>query len=423
MSLRRNFLVSPVVIALCAGAFSQPLPVANQPEDVGFSTERLARIDRKFGAEVEQRKLPGAVLLIARKGKIAYFKATGYQDRGANAPLKTDAIYRIASMTKPIVSVAAMALAEEGSIDLEAPISQYLPEFKDVQVGVEKAGNPGLSLEAPKRPVTVQDLLRHTSGLTYGLFGNSAVDKMYLSSGIFAAPTLAEMVKRIAKLPLAHQPGEVWEYSVSVDVLGRVLEVVTGKELDQIVAERITTPLRMSDTAFYLRDVQAGRLARTDTGKQAMMSNDVTRKPPVLSGGGGLLSTVGDYARFCQMMLNKGSLDGTRILSRKTVALMTSDSLPPRTPRAPVAYLLGATGPTEEMGESFGLGFAVRTAAGRNALPGSVGDFHWAGINGTYFWVDPKEDMLAVFMTQVPREQTIPYWRLTRELVYQALMD
>ena len=423
MSLRRSLLLSPAVVALCAASFAQPLPMANQPEDVGFSSERLTRIDRKFGADVEQQKCPGAVLLIARKGKIAYFKAIGYQDRAANAPLKSDAIYRIASMTKPIVSVAAMTLAEEGSLDLEAPVSQYLPEFKDVQVGVEKADHSGLSLEAPKRPMTVQDLLRHTSGLTYGLFGNSAVDKMYLSSGIFTAPTLAEMVKRIAKLPLAHQPGEVWEYSVSVDVLGRVLEAVTGKELDQILAQRITTPLRMSDTAFYVRDSQAGRLAKTDTGRQAALSGDVTRRPSVLSGGGGLLSTAGDYARFCQMMLNKGSLDGTRILSRKTVALMTSDSLPPRTPRAPVAYVLGATGPTEEMGEGFGLGFAVRTAAGRNPLPGSVGDFHWAGINGTYFWVDPKEDMLAVFMTQVPREQIVPYWRLTRELVYQALMD
>jgi CubicO group peptidase (beta-lactamase class C family) len=397
--------------------------MANQPEDVGFSPERLARIDRKFKTDVDQQHFPGAVLLVARKGKIAYFKAIGYRDRAANAPLKTDAIYRIASMTKPIVSVAAMTLVEEGSLDLEAPIAQYLPEFKDVQVGVEKPGNSSLSLEAPKRPVTVQDLLRHTSGLTYGLFGNSAVDKMYLTSGMFAAPTLAEMVKRVAKLPLAHQPGEVWEYSVSVDVLGRILEVITGKELDQVIAERITTPLRMPDTAFYLHSAQAERMAKTDPGKQSVMSNDVTRKPPILSGGGGLLSTAGDYARFCQMMLNKGSLDGARILSRKTVTLMTSDSLSPGTPRAPVAYVLGATGPTEEMGESFGLGFAVRTAAGRNPLPGSVGDFHWAGINGTYFWVDPKEEMLAVFMTQVPRDQIIPYWRLTRELVYQALTD
>ena len=421
MSLRLSSLLSPFVIALSAGAFSQPLPLANQPEDVGFSAERLARIDPRFKSDVDHQQFPGAVLLIARQGRIAYYKAVGYRDRASGAPLKTDAIYRIASMTKPIVSVAAMTLVEEGSLDLEAPIAQYLPEFKDVQVGVEKPGNSGLSLEAPKRPVTVQDLLRHTSGLTYGLFGNSAVDKMYLTSGMFAAPTLAEMVKRVAKLPLAHQPGEVWEYSVSVDVLGRILEVVTGKELDQVIAERITTPLRMPDTAFYLHSAQAERIAKTDPGKQSVISNDVTRKPPILSGGGGLLSTAGDYARFCQMLLNKGSLDGTRILSRKNLELMTSDSLPPRTPRAPVAYVLGATGPTEEMGESFGLGFAVRTAPGRNPLPGSVGDFHWAGINGTYFWVDPKEEMFAVFMTQITREQIIPYWRLTRELVYQAL--
>ncbi len=423
----RTLLLPLLFIGLCPPALPQSLPVASRPEDIGFSSDRLVRIDRRFTADVQKGEFPGAVLLIARKGKVAYFKAIGFQDRAKQIPLKIEAIYRIASMTKPIVSVAAMALVEEGALDMDAPISTYLPEFKDVQVGVEKTDSTGkrtLALEAPKRPPTVQDLLRHTSGLTYGIFGDSMVDKMYRETGFFAAPTLAEMVRRIAKLPLAHQPGEVWEYSVSTDVLGRVLEVVTGKELDQAIAERITTPLRMSDTVFYVSDSQFARLARPDPGRQTSIAGEVSRKPGgLISGGGGLLSTAGDYGRFCQMLLNGGTLDGVRLLSRKTVALMTSDSLPADTVRGAVAYRLGATGPSREVGQSFGLGFAVRTAAGRNPLPGSVGDFFWAGINGTYFWVDPKEEMLAVFMTQAPQPQIIPYWRLTRELVYQALTD
>lgn len=400
---------------LAAAAFGQSLPMAGRPEDVGISSQRLERVHQQMQADVEKGRIPGAVLLIARNGKIARLDAIGYQERKSQTKMKSDAIFRIASMSKPITSTAIMILAEEGKVDIGAPVAQYLPEFKDVRVGLEKA--------APKRAMTVQDLLRHTSGLTYGIFGNSPVDELYKKSVIFASKSLAGMVDRIASLPLAHQPGEFWEYSVSTDVLGRIVEVVSGMELDRFVAARITGPLKMADTGFYLNAAQAARLARPDSA-MGMPAIDPTAKPAVLSGGGGLLSTAGDYARFCQMMLNGGELGGVRILSPKTVALMTSDQLPPSTERhTSVATLLDSFGPTPEMGTSFGLGFAVRTEAGRNPMPGSAGDFSWAGITGTYFWADPKEKLVTVLMIQVPMATNVPYWRQTRALVYQALVN
>jgi CubicO group peptidase (beta-lactamase class C family) len=402
-------------VLLPAAALSQPLPSADRPEDLGISSQRLERVREQMKADVQSGRIPGAVLLIARNGKIAWLDALGFQERRAKTPMRSDAIFRVASMSKPITSTAIMILAEEGKLDIGAPVAQYLPEFKDVKVGVDRV--------APKRPMTVQDLLRHTSGLTYGIFGNSPVDEMYRKSGFFASKSLAEMVAAIARLPLAHQPGEDWEYSVSTDVLGRIVEVVGGMELDRFVAERVTGPLKMPDTGFYLNASQATRLAHPDTAI-ALGGADPTVKPAVLSGGGGMLATAGDYARFCQMMLNGGELDGVRILSPKTVTLMTSDQLPPATERhTSVATLLDAFGPTPEMGTSFGLGFAVRTDPGRNPVPGSVGDFSWAGITGTYFWVDPKEKLIAVLMVQVPQTTNVPYWRQTRTLVYQALAN
>ena len=415
MQIKRRLFVIFFGLLLPTAAVAQPLPRANRPEDVGISSERLERIRGRMQLDVENRRIPGAVLLIVRMGKIAALETLGFHDRAKKTPMAADSIFRVASMSKPITSVAAMILAEEGKLDIGAPVAQYLPEFKDVKVGIEKV--------APKRPMTVQDLLRHTSGLTYGIFGNSPVDELYKKSNIFAGKSLADMVTKIASLPLLHQPGEVWEYSVSTDVLGRVIEVASGMDLDRFVAERITGPLKMSDTGFYLNASQAERLARPDSAMM-MPPGNPTAKPAVFSGGGGMLSTAGDYARFCQMLLNNGELEGVRILSPKTVALMTSDQLPPSTDRhSPVAMGLNAFGPTPEMGTSFGLGFAVRTSAGRNPVPGSVGDFSWAGITGTYFWVDPKEKLIAVLMMQVPQGTNVPYWRQTRTLVYQSLID
>ena len=415
MSILRRAFLGLLPVLLASAALAQSLSKAARPEEAGFSSERLGRLHQQMKMDVENKRIPGAVLLIARNGKIATLDVLGFQDRSSQTPMKADSIFRVASMSKPIASVAAMILAEEGKLDIGAPVAQYLPEFKEVRVGVDRA--------PLKRPMTVQDLLRHTSGLTYGIFGNSPVDDLYKKSTIFTAKSLADMVATIASLPLLHQPGEVWEYSVSSDVLGRVVEVVSGMDLDRFVSERITKPLKMPDTAFYLTASQAARLAHSDAA-MALPGGDPTAKPAVFSGGGGMLSTASDYARFCQMMLNGGELDGVRILAPHTVALMTSDQLPPSTERhSPVAMLLGAFGPTPEMGTSFGLGFAVRTAPGRNPVPGSVGDFSWAGITGTYFWVDPKEKLAVVLMIQAPQGMGVPYWRQTRTLVYQALLN
>jgi CubicO group peptidase (beta-lactamase class C family) len=415
MRIPRKLSIGPLAVLLAAAALCQSLPVAHRPEDVGISSQRLERVHAQMQTDVEKGRIPGAVLLIARNGKIARLDTLGFQERKSQTPMRTNSIFRIASMSKPITSTAIMILAEEGKLDIGAPVAQYLPAFAEVKVGVEKA--------APKRPMTVQDLLRHTSGLTYGIFGSSPVDDLYKKSTIFTSKSLADMVATIAGMPLAHQPGEFWEYSVSTDVLGRIVEVVSGMDLDRFVAERITGPLKMTDTGFYLTAAQATRLARADAALM-MTGADATAKPAVLSGGGGMLSTAGDYARFCQMMLNGGELDGVRLLAPKTVALMTSDQLPPTTDRhTPVATILNAFGPTPEMGTSFGLGFAVRVDPGRNPVPGSVGDFSWAGIYGTYFWVDPKEKLVTVLMIQVPQTVNVPYWRQTRTLVYQALTN
>jgi CubicO group peptidase (beta-lactamase class C family) len=307
-----------------------------------------------------------------------------------------------------------MVLQEEGKLDLGAPVAQYLPEFRSLRVGADRV--------APKRPMLVLDLLRHTSGLTYGLFGNTAVDDMYRKANLFQSSSLADMVTRLAAIPLLHHPGDAWEYSMSTDVLGRVIEVASGMDFDKFVAEKVTGPLKMPDTGFYLTAAQAERLALPDG--PMMLSGDPTVRPAMPSGGGGMFSTASDYARFAQMLLNGGQLDGVRILSPKTVALMTSDQLPAGTNRRTgVALSLGAFGPTPEMGTSFGLGFGVRVDAGRNPVPGSVGDYSWAGITGTFFWVDPQEKLVAVMLVQAPQGMNGVLWRRTRTLVYQALVN
>ena len=415
MFCTKSLLFIAGAVLYCAGAAAQPLPVAVHPEDVGFSTTRLQRTRAALKADVDSSRLPGAILLVARNGKIAFYEPAGFQDRAARTAMRKDAIFPIASMSKPITTVAAMILAEENKLDLGAPVAQYLPEFRDVKVGTEGA--------APKRPMTVQDLMRHTSGLTYGLFGNSAVDQMYRKANIFGAKSLEEAVKLVATLPLLHQPGEAWEYSLSTDVLGRVVEVASGMDLDSFVRERLTGPLKMNDTGFWVKPPSVPRLAKGD-GPPNVALGDPAVKPAMFSGGGGMVSTAADYARFCQMLLNGGTLEGVRILAPKTVALLTSDQLPANAERhTPVALALGPFGPVPEMGTSFGLGFAVRVDAGRNPLPGSAGDFSWGGITGPIFWVDPQAKLVAVFMAQTPRAQLNVVWRQVRTMVYQAMIN
>jgi CubicO group peptidase (beta-lactamase class C family) len=422
-----------LLLAICGGGVvlaEEPRAVAH-PEDLGFSATRLQRLTDVYQGYVDRGELPGAVLLVARGDQLAYFRAIGFQDREKQIPMKTDAIFRLASMTKPIVSVAAMILVEEGRLDLGAPVAQYLPAFAETKVGVEATdpatGKPALTLVAPKRPMTVQDLMRHTAGLVYGQFGDTLVHQAYREAKVSdRGQTLAEQIAKIAKLPLAHQPGEVWEYSMAVDVLGRLIEVVSGQPLDQFIAERIAGPLHMEATDFFVHEPNLSRLAEPQRGADGQRPPlpDVTKKPSLFSGGGGLVASAADYLHFTAMLLHGGAYHGTRILAPHTVALMTSDALPPGVGyTARVLVASGDVAPIPAMGQGFGLGFAVRTAPGRNPLPGSVGSYYWTGAWGTTFWVDPVEKLIAIQLIQVPSGTGGPYRRVFRHLVYQALAD
>ena len=390
------------------------------PARLGFDAARLTRMDAAFQGFVDAGKLPGAVVLIARHGKLAYCRAFGYADREAKVAMAPDAIFRIASMTKPVTSVAAMMLVEEGRLDLAAPVASYLPEFAGLKVLA------GSATVAPHRPMTVQDLMRHTSGLVYGYFGDTPVHAAYREVNIVdRRQTLAEMVTKLAHLPLAHQPGEVWEYSISTDVLGRIVEIVSGATLDRCFAERITGPLGMSCTAFAVAERDWGRIAEPQidpaTGRRPPMA-DVTKPPAWLSGGGGLVSTAADYLRFCEMLLGGGQRAGVRLLAPSSIALMTADALPPGIAFAPDTIHFGDLAPTPGMGQGFGLGFAVRTAAGRNPLPGSVGSYYWVGATGTCFYVDPNERLVVILLIQVaPLDAGSPFRHAVRALAYQAL--
>ncbi len=433
MKLRKVICMSAVATCIAFSALAQGLPKATHPEDVGFSSERLKRLSNVFQTDVDKGTIPGAVVLIARNGKVAYLEAFGFQDREKKVPMSTDAIFRIASMSKPLTSVAVMILVEEGKIQLEDQVSVYLPEFKNLQVGVEKVnadtGKPELSLEPVQRQMTIQDLLRHTSGLTYGIFGKSLVDQAYLAAKVFdPSQTLAEFVSKLSTLPLAYQPGTTWNYSMSTDVLARIVEVVSGVPFDQFIADRIVKPLRLSDTGFYVAEDKAGRVAQPQidpaTGKPQPMA-DVTKRPNWMSGGGGMVSTAADYVRFSEMLLNGGELDGVRLLSPRTIAFMTSDQLPPDIAYSPAMLQIFepiAMAPTPRDGQGFGLGFAVRTQEGRNPRLGSPGEFYWLGLWGTEFWVDPSEKLIAVLMVQLPPAQGSHYQSLIRNLVYQALI-
>jgi CubicO group peptidase (beta-lactamase class C family) len=434
MRFGRIICMSAIATCIAFSSFAQGLPKAYKPEDVGFSSERLKRVTDAFQSEVDKGAIPGAVVLIARNGKIAYLEAFGFQDRERKKPMTTDAIFRIASMSKPITSVAVMILVEEGKIQLLDPVSHYLPEFKGVQVGVERlnttTGNSELIGEPSRQEMTIQDLLRHTSGLTYGIFGKSLVKQAYNEANLFDRnQTLAEFVSKIAKLPLAYHPGTTWEYSHSTDVLGRVVEVVSGVTLDQFVADRIAKPLGLSDTGFFVPAEKLDRLAETQidptTGKR-WPTFDVTNRPNLLAGGSGMVSTAEDYVRFAQMLLNGGELDQVRLLSPRTVSFMTSDHLWPGVGFSPVTLNLFeplGIAPTPKVGQGFGLGFVVRTQEGRNPMPGSPGEYFWAGIWGTAFWVDPREKLITVLMMQAAPLQARYYRSLIRNLTSQALIE
>ena len=326
MQFLKQLLIAFLATAGSVAALAdQPKPVS-RPEDLGFASDRLERVTKAFQGYVDSGQIPGAVVLIVRKDKVAYFQAFGYRDREQKIPMTPDTIFRLASMTKPIVSVGAMMLAEEGKLDIAAPVSQYLPEFKDLKVSVEQvdaAGKKETVLQSPVRPMTVQDLLRHTAGLMYGPpIGSGPIADAYRDAKVSdREQTLAEMVTKISKLPLAHQPGEVWEYSMATDVLGRVIEVASGMDLDAFIEKRVTNPLRMTSTGFYVREADRDRVAQpqtdTATGKRPPMF-DAAQKPKWFSGGGGAVSTAADYLLFCQMLLHDGSAGSMRLLSPST---------------------------------------------------------------------------------------------------------
>jgi CubicO group peptidase (beta-lactamase class C family) len=389
------------------------LPQA-KPETLGLSPSRLQVMSSAFRREIDKGTIPGATVMVARRGQIGWFEAIGRQNSADSRPMAENAIFRVFSMTKPIVSVGIMMLVEEGHFLLEEPVTKFIPEFSNLRVGVENNGK--LDLVPLQRPMTIQDLLRHTSGLTSDSTGNSLVQQLYQQSGLRTRNiSNAAFVKEIAELPLICQPGAEWNYSRSTDVLGRIIEIVSGKSLGAFLTERILAPLQMTETGFFTGEENAGRIAEPFpadpwTGAKVQLFNPL-EKPVMESGGGGLVSTTMDYARFCQMLLNGGNLDGERLLGRKTLELMASDHLTP-------AVKIGGTLLTP--GHGFGLGFAVRTQAGIASFPGSVGQFFWSGMGGTFFWIDPKEDLFAVFMSQGPNQRT--YTRtLVRNLVYAAL--
>ena len=393
---------------------------------------RAARIAAAFNADVARGAIPGAVVLIARRGKVAYRNAFGYSNREQNEPMTTESIFRIASMTKPIVSCAVMMLAEEGRLRLINPVSTYLPKLKHLRVGVEAVGADGrrrLDFEPLMREITVQDLLRHTSGITYGQFGDSMVKTAYRATNpMDLHQTSAEFMIKLSALPLQYQPGTMWDYGMSTDVLGCLIETVAGMPLDQFITERITLPLDMADTGFAVRERDAARIAEAladpQTGERPPMTRDLTVKPNFLSGGGGMVSTAEDYFKFAQMLLNGGlTSGGERLLGRKTIALMSSDHLYPGIGVSATARAqFEESAPLAEFGQGFGLGFCVRKEAGRNPTPGSPGEFYWSGVHGTYFWIDPAEQLIGILMLCAP-ELRRHYRALMRQLTYQALAD
>lgn len=402
------------------------------PEAAGFSPARLQRLTDALSADADGGQIPGAVALVMRADRLAYFRAFGFADRKSSRSMQLTSVFRIASMTKPLTVVAALMLMERGKLLLTDPASRYLPELRDIKVGVEhtdpSTGQRRLTLEAARRAMTVQDLMRHTAGFTYGQFGNSLVQRAYRAAQVIDnQQTNADLVAKLAQLPLAHQPGATFEYGMSTDVLGRIVEIVSGMELDRCLQEFITGPLQMPDTAFGISAQNLHRLAEPQRDAvpgvaPAVVPYDPARPARWFSGGGGLLSTAADYARFARMLQNHGELEGVRLLGRKTAELMLRNHLPEGIQFGPHTADLGIAAPLPHLGQGYGLGLGVRTRDALCAVPGTAGDFYWGGALGPYFWVDPAEKLIVIFMLQeLNVQRRVRYRSLLRALVYQAL--
>ena len=400
------------------------LPTAT-PESVGLSDRQLRQVMDVLSGEVEAGRIPGTVFGIARHGKLAWLEAVGFRDKDTGDAMRTDAIFPLASMTKPIVSVAALILVERGKLFLADPVAEYLPQFADMQVAVEardsRTGAARTVLEPASSAITVQDLLRHTAGMVNaGLLPLTTVRQRYLDAGVTDLDqTLEERIDKLSQMPLAHHPGTAWEYSMAVDVTGRLIEVVSGMPLDRFVAAHVTGPLKMADTGYYVPEQHWRRIAQpmVDPITGQLPRHQDPRHPPKLVGGNtGMVATAADYLRFCQMMLNGGALDDVRILGAGTIAHMSSDHLGSISQDGEVARWLLVPG------HGFGLGFAVRLAAGEHPMPGSVGDYHWGGAFGTLFLIDPKRNLVAVAMINQANFME-RHMRLFRTLVHQTLAE
>jgi CubicO group peptidase (beta-lactamase class C family) len=431
-------LGTTLALRLTSAGVAQPLPRAT-PESVGLSSSRLERLTQTLEGDVASGRIPGAVVAIARKGKLVCFKAIGYRDKASGLPMTTDTLFDLASMTKPIVAVGALILVEEGRLSLSDPISRFFPELGKMPVAVlrtdpatgdeeavmtkDGAGRPVIETVPAARPITIQDLMRHTSGLTYGVSGDTAVHKLYPALGGAAAAnmTAGEFIAKLSTLPLLYQPGTVWEYGLSYEVLGLVIENIARRPMGAYLGDEVFQPMGMSDTTFQVSHEKAARYAKplpTDplTGKpQAIL--DLTQPLKFECGGGCAASTAGDYIRFAQMLLNGGALGGRRILSRKAVELMTADHLGPG-----IRNTL-SDGTPAYGGYGFGLGVAVRRQAGMSSVMGSMGDYTWPGSYGTMFWVDPKEQLAVVFMLAARGSLAHSYRESVKTLVYQAITD
>jgi CubicO group peptidase (beta-lactamase class C family) len=408
-----------------------PIEKTVDPDELGLDPGRLRRIDAHFDRYVETERLPGYAVLVSRGGEVGHFAMYGKRDRESGKPITEDTVYRIYSMTKPITSVAAMMLYEEGRFDLEDPVSAYLPEFSEMRIF---AGGSSVApaLKPASEPVRIWHLLTHTAGLSYGFLYNHPVDALYRSAGFeWGTPKGADLAKCCeiwADLPLLFEPGTSWNYSHATDVVGRLVEVLSGQSLDECFAERIFARLGMDDTGFHAREDQVDRLAAlylpdAVTGRAVVserMGRLVDRPPRVLSGGAGLLSTIGDYYRFTRLLLNGGELDDVRLLGPRTLDYMTRNHLPGNQDIVHFGHPISVD---SEEGVGFGLGFSVVIDAAALKVPASEGEFAWGGAASTVFWVDPSEELIVIFMTQLLPSSTHPIRRELRRLVYQAIVD
>ena len=403
-----------------------------KPEEVGLSSPRLARIREHFQRYIDAGQLAGTVTLLARRGRLAYLEAQGHLEIERQRPMSADAVFRIYSMTKPIATVGLMMLYEQGRLQLDDPVHRFIPSWKDLRVFVS-GNHPTFKTVPVERPMTVRDLLTHTSGLTYGFMERTNVDAAYRKLGIADAGrpgyTLQHMIDALAKLPLEFSPGTLWNYSVSTDVVGYLIEVISGQRLDRYLAEHVFQPLGMHDTGFVVRDDQVPRFAANylheASGALTLLDDPAQsqyRECTFFSGGGGLVSTAPDYFRFTAMLRNRGELDGIRLLGRKTIELMTTNHLPGGQDLTQLAQA-GLFTETAYAGVGFGLGFSVMQSPARAQIPGTPGEYAWGGAASTAFWVDPAEDLIVIFMTQLMPSSTYPLRRELRVLTYGALID